>query len=448
MNMNYKPLPGVLEPIRSIVILVAISICISFSPLLAAAQTFYVRPGATGANNGNDWANAYTSLPNSLVRGSTYYIADGTYSSYTFDDSASGTAIITIKKATASDNGTWVGWDSSYGDGQAIFGPIVFKSSYYSFDGQTRDESSWTSSSAYGFVINGGNGGNNAKLIDVSSADNIIIRHVYAYYNNIKTGSDINENRDHGLYSLSGSNNINMEYCYLKNTSWKAAILINSTSGPITINNNVFENIFKKELFSARSTDNVTFSNNYCKNIAGTGALVADDSDNWDIFGNIFWSPNSSFKFTDVIIGTWTGDHPSRTETLNNWKIYNNTFYQMNGATKIEIQKGTGNIASNNLFLNFSSSITGSITASNNDQGAPIAIVNNASSGKFQLVNATSQGDTLQSKYNTDMNGNQRGKDGTWDRGALEYTGDDNSSGTDSSAAIPSTPTNLKVVAQ
>ena len=43
----------------------------------AAGDYHYVRAGATGLNNGSDWNNAWTSLPATLVRGDTYYIADG-----------------------------------------------------------------------------------------------------------------------------------------------------------------------------------------------------------------------------------------------------------------------------------------------------------------------------------------------------------------------------------
>src|SRR3989344_8081335 len=86
---------------------------------VGGGATHYVRAGASG--NGSDWANAYCSLPSSLVRGDTYYIADGTYSGYSFNTPASGTQYITIKKAIESDHGTNAGWQSGYGDGQALF---------------------------------------------------------------------------------------------------------------------------------------------------------------------------------------------------------------------------------------------------------------------------------------------------------------------------------------
>lgn len=83
------------------------------------AATFYVRADANGRNDGSDWQNACRSLPASLGRGNVYYVADGTYGDYVFDDSTSGSQVIEIRKATQSDHGTDVRWDPSYGDGVA-----------------------------------------------------------------------------------------------------------------------------------------------------------------------------------------------------------------------------------------------------------------------------------------------------------------------------------------
>lgn len=99
-----------------------------------SAADHYVRQGASGS--GNDWSNAYGSLPSTLIRGDTYYIADGVYGSYNFNTAVSGSQYITIKKATGADHGTNTGWVSGYGDGQATFSsPIQFTTSYWLFDG-------------------------------------------------------------------------------------------------------------------------------------------------------------------------------------------------------------------------------------------------------------------------------------------------------------------------
>src|SRR3989338_10419935 len=122
-----------------------------FIPSISLAANQYVRAGATGTGSGSDWINAYTSLPATLIRGDTYYIADGNYATYTVDDAVSGTSVITIKKATASDHGTETGWDSSYGDGQAAFtSPFNIRTSYITFDGIV---DSGSDPNTYGFKI-------------------------------------------------------------------------------------------------------------------------------------------------------------------------------------------------------------------------------------------------------------------------------------------------------
>src|SRR5438270_11442875 len=73
----------------------------------------YVRPGASGAGNGSSWTDAYTGFgsgsgkvnPSSLNRGTTYWLAAGSYGGVTFNTPASGSSIITIEAATTSNHG-------------------------------------------------------------------------------------------------------------------------------------------------------------------------------------------------------------------------------------------------------------------------------------------------------------------------------------------------------
>ena len=59
-----------------------------------AQSVFFIRAGATGANNGSDWTNAYISLPTKLQRGATYYVADGSYGGYNFNTRIAVGAVI------------------------------------------------------------------------------------------------------------------------------------------------------------------------------------------------------------------------------------------------------------------------------------------------------------------------------------------------------------------
>ena len=129
----------------------------------AEAANHYIRSGATGTGNGSDWTNACTDFTGScavglLVRGDTYYVADGAYASRTFNKAANSNLVITIKKATVADHGTETGWVNTYGDGQAVFNSTVtFSTDDWVLDGSTRDESnspvSWFNATSYGFKI-------------------------------------------------------------------------------------------------------------------------------------------------------------------------------------------------------------------------------------------------------------------------------------------------------
>ena len=100
-----------------------------------STRDLYVRPGGSGAQDGSDWSNALNGLPGTLQRDTVYWLAAGNYGSYTFDDGASGSDGITLRKATSQEHGTDTGWSASYGSGQAVFGPLDFRSDRYTLDG-------------------------------------------------------------------------------------------------------------------------------------------------------------------------------------------------------------------------------------------------------------------------------------------------------------------------
>ena len=101
----------------------------------AQAANRYIRPGATGSNNGTDWTNAYSSFPTTLTRGDTYYLADGSYGSVTISTAVSGSTWIYIKKASVTDHGTNTGWNDTYGAGAANFTFMSIGTNYISIDG-------------------------------------------------------------------------------------------------------------------------------------------------------------------------------------------------------------------------------------------------------------------------------------------------------------------------
>jgi len=102
----------------------------------------YVRVGATGTNDGSSWINAWKEFDqinwNSVSPGDTIYIAGGKYNSELIvnKDGAAGN-ILTIKRATDSDHGTAIDWNSVY-DSQVQLSRInLFHRNYVTIDGST-----------------------------------------------------------------------------------------------------------------------------------------------------------------------------------------------------------------------------------------------------------------------------------------------------------------------
>lgn len=128
-----------------------------YIPAWASLETTYykcVRSGASGTGSGNTWTDAYTDLPASMVRDTTYYIAAGdTYGDQTFDDAVDGTKKIIVKRATTSEHGTDSGWNNAYdGDVKWLEKTWYIGTSYYEFDGVTHP--TWpTLEGGYGFYM-------------------------------------------------------------------------------------------------------------------------------------------------------------------------------------------------------------------------------------------------------------------------------------------------------
>ncbi|HEX6766568.1 MAG TPA: right-handed parallel beta-helix repeat-containing protein [Polyangiaceae bacterium] len=107
------------------------------APTACDGDCHYVRADASGANDGSSWNDAYTELPDALVRGQTYFVAAGDYPDYDFDDAEAGSARIRVLRATTSDHGDGAGWQDAYASGEAVFGELVFETGNYDFEGRS-----------------------------------------------------------------------------------------------------------------------------------------------------------------------------------------------------------------------------------------------------------------------------------------------------------------------
>jgi hypothetical protein len=449
--MNWKPILTKL--------VVVIATIVNASTYASGASTYFVREGATGNNNGSDWTNAYKALPTSLVRGATYYIADGSYGSPEFQDPVSGTQTITIKKAIVNDHGTSTGWQDAYGDGQAVFQWIRIYTDYYVFDGQVRN-ADWRTGGINQYGISAGH----ARL------DNAYDKHSnFLTFKNVEfhgDGRDTNEGDD-VIYGVYGNTNITFQNCALHDSdrtiwclrgSWK-----NLTVDHCYIARNSSFPSVNGEMISMTDSDNFIFSSNAIEDIEGSAIWAGVNGgtmSNWKIYGNTVvhtdaylnnigrktqksWDNKYDENHTWGISGAiFIGNDSNYQAFGNNFQIYNNTFVNVVGLwSGFVIQAGAGNFAQNNMWYNCVRTSNSHVTQGwnwyyntqadwddtptkqiNIDGKAFVSIPNR----DFHLIAPTQAGTILGSPMNVDGDGVTRGADGTWDRGAYEYVSHSN----------------------
>ena len=193
---------------------------------------------------------------------------------------------------------------------------------------------------------------------------------------------------------------------------------------------------------------NTTFRYNIIKGCRGTACLDAIGPGNvksmnaWKIYGNVLVdtaggngviaSGGSNFVIADTLIYNNTcvncgvilhqcGANPACASASGN-VVKNNIMY--NGTCNIDVNLGSAVDNDYNAYLTCSSPETEA-----NGQIATLdPFVNSAigAAGDYHLTasgaSTLNAGLTLASPYNQDMDGNTRGGDGKWDRGAYEFT--------------------------
>lgn len=405
----------------------------AFGP--APINTRYIRQGASGANNGTDWTNAYTSLSSATSRGFVYYVADtsSNFSAPTFGTAASGTQTITLKKATVAEHGTDVGWSDTYGDGVASFrGPVTFNTAYYVFDGATGGgPDNWTS--GHGFAVDHtGTAGAGIAF----NANHIDIKHTKLTGNNGTSDS----NSDTFAWQENSASDISVSYCMTVN-SGRCVIFHGGSFGQrVLFEYNHFGNItgfgsVHGETGSIWSGPlDWTFRYNVVIDIDSTGGLMWDNSlatsGSFWVYGNVFYDVGSAWGFHgNGVLGGWTG---ANAEECRNFKAYNNTFITVDSETAClgsNPSVNSGMSARNNLFYLCANVDAGIWSPAYNHFISSEAVGSNQSSSSgdpfvdyvnlnFRLKANTTAGFDLGAPFNKDMFGNTRT---TWTRGAVEY---------------------------
>jgi hypothetical protein len=409
----------------------ALAIVVFLATAFAAeAVIVCVGPSATGDGSGANWNNikAWSGTP---ARGDIWYLRDGSYGGKTFSVAASGTTVITIKKAIASDHVTETGWISSMANQATFTGLLTFSTSYWVLDGQTGSNWSKTTSD-YGFAFSAMSG-----CIRVGSASaNTSDFHFY-HISATAVSSDTEKVFLSPTSTATSVNNVTLSHCLLN--GWQCSF--NCGSAGRTMNNWVFEYNACLNGFSSSANHGEDINNGYGYAVgrvvrynlfkdrrSGTGVIITlNNSSSGDIiYGNVFKNitagngvigiGSSGFSMTGAVVynntfiscsAPWLGFNTSG-YNFSNCTARNNLLYSMNGS-------GVSSGWSVDYGAYYSCSGTAGDSHIQTGSGDPFV---NGASDDYMLKANTTAGATLGAPYDADALGNPRT---TWTRGAFEY---------------------------
>lgn len=277
-------------------------------------QTFYVTENGAGNRSGLDWNNAYAQLPANLERGHIYYISDGSYDGYTFNDPENDGNFIYIKKAVQTDHGTNAGWLPEYGDGIAEFGPLRFDSDDYIFDGQHK----------YGF-----------KVVGTYTGQAVNVNSDYIFISN----SDIDGNFQTNANGFHIDGSCNVIFIFGSHVTLENCNIHNAADDGIGVFGNNIK-IIGNEIHNLHGygTDGNTGP---CNN-GHSDAFELQDCADIEIIGNLVYDINST---SALITGQWSAGNYTRNLTL-----YNNIFYTPDTGMSVYIYYVQGAHIYNNVF--------------------------------------------------------------------------------------------------
>lgn len=421
------------------------------------SQSFYVRPpGATyGTGDGSSWTNAFSDLPENLTRGAKYYLASGNYDTgdfeegyawQTFDDGEADGLFIGVIKATDTDHGTNDGWETSFGEGVANIGPISVVTGNYVFDGQVGENTS-----GHGFKITTRDGDNfEAKLVRFPW--NSTSHHVYFKHIDMEHTGNWGYNSLHPAHdAIKGDpvpndvilKNLYFISCYIHDANRALLTLLNAEDV-------LFEKCYfaRAGLFQEatsigiRESKNIVFRRNTFEDTKNNFFSIRSVQ-NFYIYSNVFISKKDDGRW-EVYAAVENGEGYGY-----NLYIYNNTFYHLKGLKGgIRLLTEHAHVYThNNLWAHCRTNIINldgvhshnafyenyrvknvpapqKYDESIEEENKQVLTANpflDTINYNLNLKYATEAGIELEPPFNIDFNGNIRGQDGVWDRGAFEY---------------------------
>ena len=388
-----KTLPLQMQWCLNTALIVFVLFCLASSSAFAACHAVSV--SGAGSANGTSWSNAYAGIPGTLMRGDTYYFADGKYGAYTFSQADSGTTVITFQKAQSYNYGRTsdgcsndisAGWNAStMGAAQAIFTStgraFSVTADYLTVNGNgtttgplcggspgstVTAEPATPSDCGFSFVGAGGTTSGALNLIYFYGATNLTLKYVELI------GSGTNNISGSGGFEVFAANNTNyftLTHAYAHNSG---CVYIQDVGSNSFVDHSYFwgtevygapgsSPCHGQAEFEGSSVNNGVRSNNVYRDITGsavwTFAYPAGVNNNWQFYNNVIYysSPQNTFGgVTDGILGCFnTGVQCTNFTLLQNTIVNNLTNDAFGGPSFAGIDDENGNgsyIVENNLW--------------------------------------------------------------------------------------------------
>ncbi len=433
-------------------------IALLFLPLNLFAANWYVRPSATGANNGADWNNAWSSSSINWSRvsaGDTVWLAGGSYSSgLTISQSGAAGNPVKIYRATSRDSApaNAPGWQPSF-DSQIKLpgadGIAIPSSSHIVVDGRTQYGILITMPFSGGYAVECDPGAGAGVPVTDLSFHNLDILGPYASASNPATDESVGFKIDPSDGTLS---NVLIDHCIIRGCPTGLHCLVSNLTIQYSIIQDVWpawggSNPDHPDVMYCYPSPNMIWRYNTIINCESDGVFFEyGGAQNFQFYGNVYYNTTNSlitfknggetygpiFVYNNVFAAPSTSNYgwvtTNGSPMAAGSKVYNNIFFNVSN----DLEQSTSDYnAYNYLSLGgygWPSGEAHSFTflldpfVSLPPYTEPVTTI-----GDFHLLPAWhglfQRGITLaQDGYNNkDMDGNTRGAHGAWYVGAYEY---------------------------
>lgn len=346
----------------------------------AWAANHYITPSGAGSRGGFDWSNACQGFtgscaPSSMVRGDTYVIAGGIYtSSVTFNKATSGSTYIFIRKAQS---GTYngvsynddlvTGWSSSYETAQAVFSSSssnqwIFTTAYWDINGVT-PATKWATI-GYGIKLYPAKlSQNNYLIISTKPTSNMRFQNI-EFQN-----AGQSYNYEQFQIEAAQSHYLYVAYCYFYSGQnhiriWgaKNSTIEYNNIGPVTYHDahhgeQINMGCVDYSNCAAGTTGNTTIRYNFFSGGSydsnNTTGVIIDLIENGSYANDGVFIYGNVFKDQIGHNGIGSGNSGSPGQLLN-WKLFSNTFIN---STVSFSRLSTGSALINNIFYGSSAEV-------------------------------------------------------------------------------------------